>query len=430
MMKDLPAPVTLEHVMSSTFIKKHFMDSNLNNTSYHPIIEKPDFHCEVKNSGLQANSVHQVTAADISVVASLGDSIMIGLGARGTTMVDFFTEYRGISWSNGGDADLQDILTLPNILKKFNPKLKGYSTNIARHYEKNSGLNFATVSATSRHLEEQVHQLITKVKQDKTIDFKEDWKLVNIMSGTRDLCRLCGDMDEVTPDDYIRSLVKTLDTLQTKMPRTFVNLILPINVSSLYALNNRGRCMMGNWSICPCLGNEFMRKKISNFYEGYKSLVYELIGSGVYDRDEDFTVVLQPVFEDLLFDVPKDRDLFSLDCLHFSAKGNALAATALWNNMFEPVHKKLSRWHKPLTIKCPIENSPYLSTRTNSKTEAKSKRDQDSKSGMSPAVIVTVTLAIIFALSLITAFVYLKHRLRTPITKLKFSNKPWLKYSI
>jgi hypothetical protein len=36
-----------------------------------------------------------------------------------------------------------------------------------------------------------------------------------------------------------------------------------------------------------------------------QSLVYELIESGVYDRDEDFTVVLQPVFEDLLFDVPE-----------------------------------------------------------------------------------------------------------------------------
>jgi hypothetical protein len=35
----------------------------------------------------------------------------------------------------------------------------------------------------------------------------------------------------------------------------------------------------------------------------------------------------------LLFVFLQDRDLFSLDCLHFSAKGNALAAAALWNNM-------------------------------------------------------------------------------------------------
>ena len=107
--------------------------------------------------------------------------------------------------------------------------------------------------------------------------------------------------------------------------------------------------------------------------------MYELIDSGVYDRSDDFTVVIQPVFEDLLFDIQvesrksnitfisiiiiytlmnrestcnnyiyveagdcndsifflymQDRHLFSLDCLHFSAKGNAFAATALWNNM-------------------------------------------------------------------------------------------------
>ena len=42
-----------------------------------------------------------------------------------------------------------------------------------------------------------------------------------------------------------------------------------------------------------------------HLYVSCQSLVYELIESGVYDRDEDFTVVLQPVFEDLVFDVPE-----------------------------------------------------------------------------------------------------------------------------
>ena len=37
----------------------------------------------------------------------------------------------------------------------------------------------------------------------------------------------------------------------------------------------------------------------------------------------------------LLF-VLQDRDLFTLDCLHLSAKGNALAAISLWNNMVQP----------------------------------------------------------------------------------------------
>lgn len=49
---------------------------------------------------------------------------------------------------------------------------------------------------------------------------------------------------------------------------------------------------------------------------------------------------------------------------------------------------------------------------------------------MSSGIYVAVTVAVTFAIALIAAFIYLKHKLRTPITKLKFSNKPWIKYSI
>ena len=34
----------------------------------------------------------------------------------------------GISWSIGGDYTYSKILTLPNILRQYNPKLKGFST--------------------------------------------------------------------------------------------------------------------------------------------------------------------------------------------------------------------------------------------------------------------------------------------------------------
>ncbi|XP_028405134.1 phospholipase B1, membrane-associated-like [Dendronephthya gigantea] len=355
---------------------------------------------------------------------------MIGLGADTTTTARFFTEFRGISWSNGGDASIEDVLTLPNLLKRFNPKLRGYSTNTARHYQKNSGLNLATVSATSRHLEAQAHQLISQVKRDKKIDFKKDWKLVNIMSGSRDLCRLCGNLDEITPDIYIESLVKTLDTLQMKLPKTFVNLILPLNVSSLFALNVPGQCRIGNWSICPCLRDKSRSERISHFYEGYKNLVYELIDSGVYDRTDDFTVVIQPVFEDLSLHVSENRELFSLDCLHLSAKGNAMAAAALWNNMFEPINKKYSRWPEQQNIQCPTKDLPYFSTKLNSMSDSNHHEAEDRKHEISPGIIVAVTMAVIFAFTIFAAFVYLKNKLRTPITKLKFSTKPWLKYSI
>ena len=64
------------------------------------------------------------------MIGGLGDSITAAFGALSFTLIDLFIEFRGISWSVGGDKDLDTHVTLPNILKKYNPNLKGYSTGI------------------------------------------------------------------------------------------------------------------------------------------------------------------------------------------------------------------------------------------------------------------------------------------------------------
>ena len=39
------------------------------------------------------------------------------------------TEYRGVSWSIGGDSSLSgSVLTLPNLIRMYNSNLFGYST--------------------------------------------------------------------------------------------------------------------------------------------------------------------------------------------------------------------------------------------------------------------------------------------------------------
>jgi len=53
---------------------------------------------------------------------------------------------KGISWSIGGDYNFDDALTLPNILRLYNPNLKGYSTKQSLIFGKgqnssNNGLN-------------------------------------------------------------------------------------------------------------------------------------------------------------------------------------------------------------------------------------------------------------------------------------------------
>jgi len=51
----------------------------------------------------------------------------------------------GISWSVGGDYHYSKILTLPNILRRYNAKLKGFSTKgyvmSDNRYATNNGLN-------------------------------------------------------------------------------------------------------------------------------------------------------------------------------------------------------------------------------------------------------------------------------------------------
>ena len=37
----------------------------------------------------------------------------------------------GVSWSIGGDGNVRTVITLPNILKEYNPNLKGFATGIS-----------------------------------------------------------------------------------------------------------------------------------------------------------------------------------------------------------------------------------------------------------------------------------------------------------
>ena len=77
-------------------------------------------------------TVHRLTPKDIQIVAALGDSTTSGFGARSSSLIDLFVEFRGISWSIGGDGSVERVLTLPNILKKYNPNIKGYSKKVTK----------------------------------------------------------------------------------------------------------------------------------------------------------------------------------------------------------------------------------------------------------------------------------------------------------
>ena len=76
--------------------------------------------------------MHKLRPGDVQVVAALGDSITAGVGARANSVLDIFKEYRGVSFSIGGDKTWREYVTLPNILKNFNSNLYGQSYGITK----------------------------------------------------------------------------------------------------------------------------------------------------------------------------------------------------------------------------------------------------------------------------------------------------------
>ncbi|NXX90366.1 PLB1 Phospholipase, partial [Centropus bengalensis] len=92
-----------------------------------------------------------------------------------------------------------------------------------------------------------------------------------------------------------------------------------------------------------------------------------------YEKREDFAVVMQPFFRNTLLPLDSignpDLSFFAADCFHFSARGHAEMAMALWNNMLEPVGEKQTYnnfTHDRSKLKCPNPEKPFLSTMRNS----------------------------------------------------------------
>ncbi|XP_053344804.1 phospholipase B1, membrane-associated-like [Clarias gariepinus] len=92
-------------------------------------------------------SVEEVKAADIKVIAALGDSLTTAIGANATTVLGIPIEFRHVSWSIGGYGTFQNVITLANILKLFNPNLVGPARSRTVHGTpaplSDTGLNLA-----------------------------------------------------------------------------------------------------------------------------------------------------------------------------------------------------------------------------------------------------------------------------------------------
>ncbi|XP_031165581.1 phospholipase B1, membrane-associated isoform X2 [Sander lucioperca] len=335
-----------------------------------------DFSCiNTAPSNSVPTSAHRLRPADIKVVAALGDSITAGFGAKAKTLLQLRTEYRGVSWSIGGDKSLETVTTLPNILKKFNPNIKGVSKGQGKWQ---TGFNMAVSGAKISGIPEQVRRLIDTMKNNSAVDFENDWKLVTLFIGGNDLCQYCNDRASLSPQNYIHHMMTSLDILYKEVPKTIVNVLEILEIEGLRRIKRDSLgCSVLQKYVCPCFllpGEDSPElAEIKRINRELQIETEKLVYGSRYNEREDFAVVLQPFFRNTIVplnaDGRPDTTYFSEDCFHFSERGHADMAAALWNNMLEPVDKKQAYnnfTNSRNNIKCPSEEHPYIFTKVNS----------------------------------------------------------------
>ncbi|XP_041970511.1 phospholipase B1, membrane-associated-like [Aricia agestis] len=324
-------------------------------------------------------SVHRLRPGDIDVVAAIGDSLVAGSGALEEFALGAIVEHRGVSWCAGGDSTWREFLTLPNILKEYNPKLRGYSTGTGEWLTKNARLNVAFPVASDQDAYKQAKILVARMQSSPDIDVSRDWKMITVFLGANDLCSAsCLSPVSWSPTAHARKLARALDYFHTHLPRTIINLIPVLDVSVSVRVLRPVMCRLMHPLFCRCFhngGNELL--DLVRQARLYQAAETALVASGRYDTRDDFTVVIQPFMK--LFNAPLPpraplplvihQSYITHDCFHFSQKGHALAANLLWNNLLEPVGNKSDNVPPVLmhSFKCPSKSAPFIFTNKNSK---------------------------------------------------------------
>ncbi|KAI0237112.1 Phospholipase B1, membrane-associated [Lamellibrachia satsuma] len=336
------------------------------------------FNCTVKTSpNGSPKTVHELRPSDVNVVAAMGDSVTAGYGLGADNVLEVLVQNRGESWSIGGDKTLDNgILTLTNIIRKFNPKVKGFSTGATLIAQEDAGLNVAIGGHQASDMPPDANELIHKLlrsSEEGKIDYKSDWKLTTILIGGNDMCDYCKDRHKRSPEQYAENIMQALDLLQKNVPRMLVQIVVMFDVSPLRFLQDGFLCGILQERMCECALNSGTRQELRplqlQYYQALKQLIEE---SGRYDTKDDFTVVLQPFMRDMR--LPRnsqghvDRSYFAPDCFHPGRKMHHAMAYMLWNNMLIPVGEKPMKYDfkNNLHFACPTKDAPYIYTNKNS----------------------------------------------------------------
>ncbi|GMS82661.1 hypothetical protein PENTCL1PPCAC_4836, partial [Pristionchus entomophagus] len=340
----------------------------------------PGWSCSpelMRKSKSVPKSVHSLRPADIQIVGAMGDSLTAanGAGAEHNDILAVAIQYRGLTFSVGGDMSLDEHISMANVLKKFNPDLFGYSirTGSANVWE-TAKLNAGIPGAGAEDMLEQANDIVRRLKEHPEVDYMNQWKLIHIFTGCNDMCGWCRHAEN-TAENFRDNIRRAVQVLQKELPKTIVVLTGMVDISLLRMADADHKfCQKIHGSECGCEANpDVTDEMLRNESNLYMQREQELQDSGEFDTADDFTLIIQPFFEGITDicrnpDGTPNMDFFAPDCFHFGAYGHAIVGKNLWNNMMQPVGGKsvgnFTDTGNPLL--CPEPSCPFIRTTKNS----------------------------------------------------------------
>ncbi|GMR47739.1 hypothetical protein PMAYCL1PPCAC_17934, partial [Pristionchus mayeri] len=338
----------------------------------------PGWNCDeevMKRSYSIPQSVHSLRFADIDVIGAIGDSITAGNGAGAKDENDTLAlqiQYRGLAFSVGGDMDLDQHVTLANILKKFNPNIFGFSMNSgAANVWESAQLNAAVPGARAVNLTDQAIDLVQRFRDHPgKVDIVNDWKLIHIFIGGNDICAWCDHPEDETSDLFGQRIGDAIQILKDNLPGTIVVITGMLDITVLREMDAmNSKCDAMHRTGCSCEQNpKYSTEQLRGVCKEYMQEEDDLQSSGRFDTSDDFSIIIQPFFEDydhapLLPDGTPDISLFAPDCFHFSEY-----------NMLQPVGEKsmvANLTDLSIPLYCPPTWCPFIRTTKNSEDCAK-----------------------------------------------------------
>ncbi|KAL6486458.1 hypothetical protein MHYP_G00058500 [Metynnis hypsauchen] len=359
---------------SEEALKKEYPEKTRPASFKHPPFRCPD----MTPSTSIPTSVELVKAADIKVIAALGDSLTTAIGANATTVLGIPIEFRHVSWSIGGYGTFQDVITLANIIRLFNPSVVGPAPTKTVHGTpaplSETGFNLAVTGHNTFNLPGQTRHLIDTLKTYEGVNFDEDWKLLTILIGMNDICDYCKDKSLFSVENFVHYMSVSLEMLMNEVPRLIVNVVQILPMETLREVQKPTPGCLLQRSFCSCLvkpatGSADLKELIEVNLQ-FQTALEQLLYSARFFKS-DFAVVLQPFLK--YADPPRhpngkiDMSFFTPDCFHFTMKGHEELAKGLWNNMFQPEGEKfmVESFSNPIQLMCPPVDHPYIYTKPN-----------------------------------------------------------------